>query len=238
MIASQGTNSLTLAWREPTCRSTANLLYYNVSVMPDWNIGPKDFKNMEEAYLIIKPKCLNKQPDGTVFVTLNDVMCDHQGYKFISCAPYTVEVLPVYELPSANQDLFGWKNETNTLPLQNEASVTNLNVQDIGTQWISVSWPIPACRIPVSEWNLTVANLSSSDFVILPPDCPTFVNSSHYTLNVSNSIECRGNNFLSGFSIIPCASFRINLNVKYLNLDSETGSDNSSTIAADTKLER
>ena len=204
--------------------------------MPNWNTRPKDRENVEETYyLIIKPACLNRQSDGTVFVTINETTCGH-GYKLVSCAPYIFKVLPVYELPSANGNLFGWENETQTLPLLHEASVTNLSIQDIGARWISVSWPMPACRIPVSEWNLT--ELSSNDVVILPQDCPTFVNSSHLILNISDSIVCSNSNFSmsSGLSIIPCISYNISLNVKYLNLDMQIGNNN--TIATKTKFER
>ncbi|XP_057380655.1 uncharacterized protein LOC130702955 isoform X2 [Daphnia carinata] len=230
IVASQGTNSLTLTWFEPSCRASAELVYYNVTVMPNWNFTA----HVNKTFLKIEPKCLDKIPNGQVSMTLNQSVCD-RGYKFDSCAPYVIKILPVYQLPSANENLLGWETKTQTLPLQNEASVNNMTVQDVGTRWITVSWPKPTCHLPISVWNLT--ELSSKSSVILPPDCPTYVNATHLTLNISDSILC-GNgdhpiNF--GVSFIPCTNYTLAVHIKYPNLDVRPGSNN--IVSATTGIE-
>ncbi len=227
-VASQGTNSLTLEWLEPTCR---NLSYYNVSVIPDWNLEPgNDYDG--EKYLTITPECLDKHRSGNVYLTLSNTTCK-SGYKFVSCAPYSIKVLPVYELSSANENLAGWTNNTQTLPFPYEASVNNLSVQEVSTRWISISWPIPTCRVPVSEWILS----ESESVIFLPPDCPDNVNGSHLTLNISDTIVCRNSEPIqNGVSFNPCTNYSLGMNVKYSNLDIQNGSNNF--ITAVTKIER
>ncbi|KAI9555380.1 hypothetical protein GHT06_017895 [Daphnia sinensis] len=230
IVAAQSTNSLTLTWFEPTCRATANLVYYNVTVLPNWNLTT----HVSKTFLKIRPECLDKLSNGQVSMTLNESVCD-RGYKFDSCAPYIIKILPVYQLPSANENLLGWETRTQTLPLQNEASVNNLTVQDIGTRWITVSWPIPTCHLPISVWNLT--ELSSKSSAILPPDCPTYVNATHLTLNISDTILCRNGDRSINFEVpfIPCTNYTLGMHVKYPNLDIQSGSND--IVSATTEIE-
>lgn len=220
-----------MTWFEPKCRATANLVYYNVTVKPDWALGT----HVEQTFLKIKPECLDQIPNGQVSVTLNETVCG-RGYKFVSCAPYVIEVLPVYQLPSANENLLRWETLTQTLPVQNEASVNNLTVQQVHTRWITVSWLIPTCRLPISAWNLT--ELSSEMAVLLPPDCPTYVNTTHLALNISDSIFCRNSSIPINFEVpfIPCTNYTLGMYVKYSNLDVQPGTNN--IVSATTEIER
>ncbi|XP_046436944.1 uncharacterized protein LOC124188392 isoform X3 [Daphnia pulex] len=212
-VISQGTNSLTLGWNEPKCR---NLIYYNVTVMPNWKSEPR-------TYLKITPDCLDKDPSGNVSVILNATTCQN-GYKFVSCAPYNIKVLPVYQLSSANEDLVGWANDTQTLPFEYEAAVSDLTVQNVGTRWISISWPIPPCRVNVSEW---ILSQTESDKISLPPDCPAKFDGNYLTLNISDTIVCSGSNYSIEFvPIIPCTNYTLGMNVKYPNWEVQNGSDN------------
>ena len=143
------------------------------------------------------------------------------------------KVLPVYELSSANENLAGWTNNTQTLPFPYEASVNNLRVQEVSTRWISISWPIPTCRVPVSEWILS----ESGSVISLPPDCPENVNGSHLTLNISDTIVCRNSEGIqNGMSFNPCTNYSLGMTVKYSNLDIQYGSNNF--ITAVTEIER
>jgi hypothetical protein len=138
-------------------------------------------------------------------------------------------------LSSANEDLAGWENDTQTLPFEYEAAVSNLTVQNVGTRWISISWPIPPCRVNVSEW---ILSQNESDKIIrLPPDCPAKVDGNYLTLNISDTIVCSDNNDSIKFvPIIPCTNYTLGMNVKYPNWEVQNGSDN--VISKDTEVER
>ena len=199
-------------------------------MIPDWNLEPRT--DIGEKYLIIYPDCLEKHPNGNVSLTLNDTTC-RSGYNFVSCAPYNISVLPFYELSSANENLVGWTDNTQTLPFPYEASVNNLTVQDVGAKWISIAWPIPTCRVPVSEWILS----ESESILILPPDCPAYFNGS-LTLNISDTITCTNSDtpIQSEVPLIPCTNYSLGMNVKFSNLEVQNGSNN--VILLTTAIER
>ena len=207
-----------------------------MSVQPDWNLGPKLINDNRETSLTIKPDCLIEEANGTVSVMIKENTCNsRQGFKFESCSPYVINVLPVYQLESANQDVLGWTNQTQTAfssPV--EASVNDLVVESVGKRWISIVWPIPSCKIPITQWNLT--DTLNQNVVILPPECPIFVNSSHYRINVTDSIVCRNFANQTAFSLVPCSSYQFRLTVKYRDLDEQTGERND--INASTDIER
>lgn len=233
-VESQGADWLTLAWNEPLCSTRASLAHYSVTIHPDWNSGPKD----GTSTLIIKPECLDGDGSSRVSVTLKENTCGPLvGYKFTSCAPYNISVLPVYELSSANSELLVWETSTLTLPLENEASITSLDVTSVGKRFISISWPIPSCRIPVSEWKLQ--DLVLGNVVSLPPDCPMFINSSHLTLNIENTITCQNSNLppVKGLTVIPCSNYTLKMNVKYSNLEEQAGSNNVASARTENERE-
>lgn len=228
-IALKKTDSLTLTWQEPLCKNRTSIDHYKVTVSPDWNSDTK-----EASTIIIQPECLSNITTGRVFVTLKETTCGSSGYKFISCAPYNISLLPVFELASANEELSSWETSTQTLALENETSITSLVVTDTGGHWISISWPIPTCKIPVSEWKLQELSLGS---VNLPPDCPTFVNSSHLSLNISEKITCKNSNLQQGLSLQPCSSYTFKMDVKYADLEEQAGSNNQVSTNTENECE-
>lgn len=232
-VSDRSNASLTLEWRQPVC-TRANLIQYNITIKPNCNSGPKFTKNSSTT-IIVKPDCLTNLTSGRVSVNLNQNTCADQGYKFISCSPYVINVFPVYELLSANEDLVGWKNSTETLPSENEASVSNLTVGNYGGYWISILWQTP-CRVAVTKWILT--ELPYGTPVDLPRDCPTVINNTHMSLNISDSIVCSKHSTkptIPGLNIIPCNSYNLTLNVKYDHWDEQPGSNN--VVKAQTELE-
>lgn len=231
-IIDRSNNYFVLSWETPQCASNASLQQYNVTIAPGWSVAPKELA--EEKTLIIKPECLQKS-NGMLILKISDETCASQGYKFLSCSPYILTVKPVYEMMSANEDINGWKITTQTLPLKNEALVANLSVSDTGSQWISLAWPKPICRVSVMKW--IISELFSNSTTQLVPDCSTLVDDSYYILNISNSMNCMGNTIFRP-SVIPCTNYSFIVNVQYEGLEVYSGNNNVALVRTDDESKR
>ena len=207
-MTGQGVQSIEIRWTEPRCKTSATLLRYVVAVNDEMDIP-------------IELDCLTPSGVDSVALVLNDTTCGLSDFvDFSSCTPYEISIRPVYELASANEEIIGRKTATNTLADEFEASVNNVTVTDTGSRWISLSWPKPECRMPIGWW--TLSDVNSGCASTLAADIPLLVNDTTYQLNISDQMDC-GNN---ASPIIPCSNYSIQLDVKFLDLDFQPGTNN------------
>lgn len=227
-VVDQGTHSLELRWMEPRCKASALLHHYDVTV--------------NSSVLEILPDCLQQMEENTVSLVLSDSTCNQKGFSLDSCSIYDITVLPVYSLSTANEDLFGKQKTSHTLAEDYEASVNNLTILDSGGQWISLSWPRPACRMPIASWSLALReDLKSKIEVNLPAECPISNHSENtLSLNVSDqTVYCQNSAPVdTAFPIVPCSKYTVKLDVLYEDLDQQDGVNNIAQTSTQSERKR
>ncbi len=217
----QGPHSIELQWIEPECKNSANLIYYDVSVN-------------DSKYLKVLPNCLEVTSSGNkVSLVLNNNTSFSCGkVDLSSCSYYNIGIQPVYKLASANEDIASQETITNTLADEYEASVQNLNVLQTGKEWISLSWSVPSCRMPISTWDLT--ENASNYSVGLPADCPFLDQSGTLlSINISDRIECQNGDSITGLPVLPCSNYSIEMNVNYVDLEFQEGRNNTVQVSSE-----
>ena len=230
-VTDQGIHSIEMQWIEPMCKTSAILEYYNVIVNAAWT-GP-EARNMT---LKIDPQCLQSSNDSSdlVTLTLNNSACNNPDFELISCAPYDIFISPFYKLESANGGILNAKISSQTLPDEDEASVTNLQVLDSGSRWFFLSWTPPVCQLPILNWRFEEIELGIP--VTLPANCPNNMQD-QLNLNITNEITCSdGSIYTFGIDIAPCSNYTIRLDVEFPGIEIQQGSSN--TISATSLVER
>ena len=185
-LMDRGPSSVRLLWEEPVCKISASLLSYKITIYSDWTREPA-------IRFDIAVPCLVKQSANSVSLLLNNVTCNNTKLDSClhSCSPYRIDVLPIYNLSSANNEASNSRTAlVNTLPSNaSETSVVDFRVVDEGTRWFVLSWKRPWCRIQVIGWIVSLLYGGRNDSI--PVDRLDYDNATDYfSFNVTDTLPC------------------------------------------------
>jgi hypothetical protein len=185
--------------------------------------------------LKVDPQCLQSSnySSGLVTLTLNESACNNPNFELISCAPYDIFISPFYKLASANEGILMSAISSQTMPDEDEASATNLQVSDRGSSWFFLSWTPPVCHLPILTW--TFDELEHGTSITLPANCPNNA-TEQLNLNITNKkITCSdGAIYTFDLDIAPCSNYTFRLDVEFPNMEIQEGPD----ISASSLVER